>query len=124
MKLIVKLLLVLLGSISLFFGIVGIFLPGLPTTPFVLLSAALYLRSSDYLFRKLVTNKYLGKYIKNFHEKRGITLRVKWYSILLMWFMISISVVFFIKIITIKLLILGIGFIGTIVMGFVIKTVK
>jgi len=122
--LIVKLLLVLLGSISLFFGILGIVIPGLPTTPFLLLSAALYLRSSNYLYRKLVTNKHLGKYIQNFHDKRGITLRVKWYSILLMWLMITISVVFFIKVTTIKLLILGIGIIGTIVMEFVINTVK
>ncbi len=124
MKFILKLLFIFLGSVSLFLGILGIVIPGLPTTPFLLLSAALFLRSSDYLYRKLITHKYLGRYIQKFHDKRGITLQVKWYSILLMWLMITISVVFLIKVTSIRILIIAIGLIGTIVMGFVVKTVK
>lgn len=124
MSRLVKIIFIILGSISLILGIIGIFVPGLPTTPFLLLTAASYIRSSAYLYQKLITNKFLGKYIQNYSEKRGISLRVKWYSIVLMWFMITISVVFLIKSIPIKVVVIGIGIIGTIVMGFVIKTVK
>ena len=119
-----KILLIFLGTISLGLGILGIFIPGLPTTPFLLLTAALYVRSSKRLYQKLITNKILGRYIQNYTEKRGITKRVKIYSIGIMWFMIGISVVFLIKAVTIKMVIIGIGLIGTIVMGFVVKTVK
>lgn len=119
-----KILLIFLGTISLGLGILGIFIPGLPTTPFLLLTAALYVRSSKRLYQKLITNKILGRYIQNYTEKRGITNRVKIYSIGIMWFMIGISVVFLIKAVTIKMVIIGIGLIGTIVMGFVVKTVK
>ena len=119
-----KVLLIILGTIFLGLGILGIFIPGLPTTPFLLLTAALYLRSSQRLYQKLISNKILGKYIQNYTEKRGITKRVKIYSIAIMWLMIGISVVFLIKVVTIKMVIIGIGLIGTIVMGFVIKTVK
>lgn len=119
-----KILLIFLGTISLGLGILGIFIPGLPTTPFLLLTAALYVRSSKRLYQKLITNKILGRYIQNYTEKRGITKRVKIYSIGIMWFMIGISVVFLIKAVTIKMVIIGIGLIGTIVMGFVVKTVR
>ena len=119
-----KVLLIILGTIFLGLGILGIFIPGLPTTPFLLLTAALYLRSSQRLYQKLITNKILGRYIQNYTEKRGITNRVKIYSIGIMWFMIGISVVFLIKVVTIKMVIIGIGLIGTIVMGFVVKTVR
>ena len=64
-----KVLLIILGTIFLGLGILGIFIPGLPTTPFLLLTAALYLRSSQRLYQKLISNKILGKYIQNYTEK-------------------------------------------------------
>ncbi|HPE40313.1 MAG TPA: YbaN family protein [Bacteroidales bacterium] len=124
MSRLVKIIFIILGSISLILGIIGIFLPGLPTTPFLLLTAALYIRSSTYLYQRLINHRLLGKYIKNYAEKRGISLRVKRYSIALMWFMITISVLFLIKSIPIKVVVIGIGIIGTIVMGFVVRTVR
>ena len=80
-----KYLLVILGSISLALGVIGIFLPLLPTTPFLLLSAALYVRSSEKLYQWLIHQKYLGDYIRNFREHKAIPLRAKIFSISMVW---------------------------------------
>ncbi len=80
-----KYILAFLGSTSLFLGILGIFLPLLPTTPFLLLSAALYLRSSPKLYNWLLSHPYFGPYIKNFRENKAIPLRVKIVSVCLLW---------------------------------------
>lgn len=78
-------LLVALGALSLALGVAGIFLPLLPTTPFLLLTAALWMRSSPRLYRWLTAHPRLGAYIRNFRENRAIPLRVKVYTLLLMW---------------------------------------
>ena len=80
-----KYLLIILGSICLALGVIGIFLPLLPTTPFLLLSAALYFRSSEKLYQWLIRQKYLGTYIRNFREHRAIPLRAKIISIAMIW---------------------------------------
>lgn len=80
-----KYLLAFLGTISLILGIIGIFLPLLPTTPFLLLSAALYFRSSRRLYDWLLAHPHLGPYIRNFRENKAIPLRVKIVSITLVW---------------------------------------
>ena len=80
-----KILLAILGSVSLALGIMGIFLPVLPTTPFLLLSAALYMRSSQRLYEWLMSHKHLGPYIKNFKEHKALPLRVKIVSVTMVW---------------------------------------
>ncbi|MBQ5645143.1 MAG: YbaN family protein [Bacteroidaceae bacterium] len=80
-----KFLLIVLGSLSLALGILGIFLPVLPTTPFLLLSAALYMRSSQRLYDWLMAHKHLGPYIKNFREHKALPLRVKVVSVSMVW---------------------------------------
>lgn len=124
MKKLVQILLIILGTISLGFGILGIFIPGLPTTPFLLLTASLYLRSSQKLYQKLIANKYLGKYIIRFNEEKGITKIGKIYSISIMWLMITLSVLFLIQLLIVKIIVISVGIIGTIVMGFLLKTIK
>lgn len=84
-----KYLLIILGSICLALGVIGIFLPLLPTTPFLLLSAALYVRSSDKLYQWLIHQKYLGNYIRNFREHKAIPLRAKIFSISMVWITIT-----------------------------------
>lgn len=74
-----------IGTISLVVGIVGIFLPLIPTTPLLLLAAALYLRSSERLYNWLITHPKLGPYIINFTQKRAIPLRVKILSVSMVW---------------------------------------
>ena len=73
------------GSLSLLLGIIGIFLPVLPTTPFLLLSAALYVRSLQRAYHWLISHKYLGPYIRCFREDKSIPLHAKVVSISLMW---------------------------------------
>ena len=80
-----KYILIILGSISLALGVIGIFLPLLPTTPFLLLSAALYVRSSENLYNWLINQKYLGTYIRNFREHKAIPLHAKIISISMIW---------------------------------------
>ena len=80
-----KFLFAFLGSVSLVLGIMGIFLPVLPTTPFLLLSAALYMRSSHRLYEWLMSHKHLGPYIKNFREHKALPLRVKVVSVTMVW---------------------------------------
>ena len=80
-----RILLIILGSIALVLGIVGIFLPLLPTTPFLLLAAALYFRGSPRLYEWLLAHPHLGTYIRNFREHKAIPLRVKITSVTLVW---------------------------------------
>lgn len=117
-----KTILILLGTISLFLGVAGIFIPGLPTTPFILLTAGLYLRGSDRLYKKLVSNRHLGSYIIAYHSNRGMSARIKLFSIGLMWIMIALSTHLFIDQLSIKLIVTGCGIAGTVVMGFIVPT--
>lgn len=80
-----KIMLIVLGSIALVLGIIGIFLPLLPTTPFLLLAAALYFRSSPRLYDWLLNQKRLGPYIRNFREHKAIPLRAKTISVSMVW---------------------------------------
>ncbi|MBE6343880.1 MAG: DUF454 domain-containing protein [Lentimicrobiaceae bacterium] len=80
-----KILLITLGSLSLVLGVIGIFIPLLPTTPLLLLSAWCYFRSSEKLYLKLINSKHLGAYIRNFRENKVIPLKTKIYIISLLW---------------------------------------
>ena len=82
---VVKTLFVVLGALSLLLGLVGIFVPLLPTTPFLLLAAALWVRSSPKLYAWLLAHRRLGPYIRNFRENRAIPLRAKILSVTLLW---------------------------------------
>ena len=77
MNSIVRLLLVIAGSISLAFGVIGIFLPVLPTTPFLLLASFCYVRSSERLHRWLLEHRVFGKYIYNYEVHRAIPKKTK-----------------------------------------------
>ena len=70
-------LLIAAGTVSILLGILGIILPLLPTTPFLLLAAASYARSSVKFYNWLINNRFFGSYIKNYREGKGIPLRVK-----------------------------------------------
>ena len=77
---------------SLLLGVVGAFLPVVPTTPFLLLAAACYARSSDRFYRGLMNNRILGSYIRNYREGRGMPLRAKATLIAFLWSAISFSI--------------------------------
>ncbi len=89
--------LTILGLISLGLGILGAFLPVLPTTPLLLLSAALFLRSNKQLYDWLINHPQLGNYIRNFMEHKAIPLRVKIISITALWITLSCCAVFVVE---------------------------
>lgn len=66
-----------LGGISFVLGVIGIFLPILPTTPLLLLTSFCLLKSSDKLNEKFMKTKIYKKYVKSFQEKGGMTLKAK-----------------------------------------------
>ncbi|MBN1599135.1 MAG: YbaN family protein [Bacteroidales bacterium] len=119
-----KAILIILGTTSLILGIIGIFIPGLPTTPFLLLTAGLYVRSSERLYNLLMQNKYLSTYINKWQKNKSLPLKTKLYAITLMWAMILTSVIFLIGSVYIKIVVTSVGFVGTIVMGFIIPNTK
>ncbi|UCD39276.1 MAG: YbaN family protein [Fidelibacterota bacterium] len=120
---IVKWLLIGLGSVSVGLGVIGIFLPLLPTTPFLLLAAACYIRSSDKFYRWLITNRWFGRYIRNYREKKGVPVTTKVVAISLLWITIGYSAVFAIDNWAIRIL-LGIIAIGVTIHLLVLKTLK
>jgi len=119
-----KIIFIILGTISLGIGITGIFIPGLPTTPFILLTAGLYMRSSERLYQWLLSNRHIGPYISEYRRNKGMTVRVKLASIFMMWAMILFSGFFFLESLTSRLILAGVGIAGTLVMGFIIPTVR
>ena len=80
-----KILLFLLGTLSLVLGIIGIFLPVLPTTPLLLLATWCYYRGSRRMYDWLMQHPRLGNYIRRFTEHKVIPLRVKVYILSLLW---------------------------------------
>ena len=88
-----KSLLAVLGVVSLSLGVAGIFLPLLPTTPFLLLAAWAFVRSSPRLYAWLINHPHLGEYIRNFRENHAIPLRVKVVSVSLVWLTIGFCIV-------------------------------
>ena len=88
-----KSLLAVLGVVSLSLSVAGIFLPLLPTTPFLLLAAWAFVRSSPRLYAWLINHPHLGEYIRNFRENHAIPLRVKVVSVSLVWLTIGFCIV-------------------------------
>lgn len=119
-----KVIFIFLGTLSLCLGLIGIFIPGLPTTPFLLLTAALYIKSSDKFYQKVIENRIVGAYVIKYRTNNGMTKRDKLYAISLMWVMIAISCIFFIDSYLVKTVVALVGVIGTIVMGFVVPLSK
>ncbi|MCF8373471.1 MAG: YbaN family protein [Bacteroidales bacterium] len=119
-----KILFISLGTLSLILGIIGIVVPGLPTTPFLLLTLALYVRSSERLYNWLMSVKLIRAYIEDYRENKGMSLHMKISSIGLMWGMIIISITWFIEQAWLDITLLLVGIIGSIVMGFVVPTGK
>lgn len=87
-------LMIAAGSLFVGLGILGIFLPLLPTTPFLLLAAALYSKSSGRFYHGLLNNRWFGRYIRDYREGKGVPLKVRLFSIALLWTTIIISVIF------------------------------
>lgn len=89
-----KYLLIITGCISLSLGIVGIFIPLLPTTPFLLLAAACFFRSSDPLYHWITHHKVFGNYILCYRQFRAVSKRTKIVSVTFLWLFIGYAALF------------------------------
>lgn len=89
-----KLILMICGFVLVALGTLGIFLPLLPTTPFLLLAAYCFLKSSEKAYNWLLNNKLYGTYVRDYIEKKGVPVKIKIVSLILLWSGILYSVIF------------------------------
>jgi uncharacterized protein len=87
-----KILLNIIGSIAVVLAILGIFLPLLPTTPFLLLASACYMRGSERMHRWLRNHRLFGEYLRNFEDNRALPLRAKIVTLVLLWASMAYSI--------------------------------
>lgn len=109
------------GCIAVALGAVGVLVPGLPTTPFVLLASWCFYRSSPRLRERLLKS-FLGQYIRAYERDKGLTVRKKAYIIASMSVMVGFSAGFLIDSPAIRLIVIIAGIIGGCVVGFVVPT--
>lgn len=102
----VKILMIVTGTFLIGVSIVGIFVPVLPTTPFLLLAASLYAKSSRRFYNWLINNRILGRYIKSYREGKGIPLKVKIIAISILWITIGYSAIFAMEILWVRILLI------------------
>lgn len=99
----IKAIYIIMGSVSFALGTIGTFLPVLPTTPFLLLTAYFYLRSSERLYHWLLHHKVFGKYIHDYIKYRSIPLKTKILALVLLWPSIIVTL-FFIPLLPVKMM--------------------
>ena len=103
-----KAILIAAGTLCLALAVIGVFLPLLPATPFLLLASACYVRSSERLHRWLMGNRVLGTYIRNFQERRGIPLRAKVLTVVILWLSLLYSI-YRLDLLLLELMLLAMG---------------
>lgn len=111
------------GFLLVVIGVIGIFLPILPTTIFLILASACFVKSSPRANEWLRNHKILGIYIKNYQDKSGLTIKAKVFNIAFLWIMILSSAYFFTEELYIKLLLIAIA-IGVTIHLLMVKTKK
>jgi hypothetical protein len=79
------------GHACVALGLAGVFVPLMPTTPFLLLAAACYVRGSERHYRWLLNHRLLGPFLRNYREKRAIPRRAKLAALALMWGSITLT---------------------------------
>ena len=97
------------GTFFLVIGAVGIILPLLPTTPFLLVAAACYSRGSERLYKWLLGNRWFGKFIKDYLEKRAIPVKAKVLAISVIWLTIGVSVFLAVHVLPVKIVLVVIA---------------
>lgn len=102
-------LLIAVGFTSLSAGIIGIFVPVLPTTPFILLAAGCFMKSSARLYRWITSHKVFGPYIDGYLKFHAVGRRTKIISIIILWIAMSCSIVFGVTALWLRLLLAGIA---------------
>ena len=118
--LLIRILLIIFGLIFTGFGLIGIVVPGLPTTIFLIIAAACFVRSSPTLYNKLINSPVLGKYVKDYLEGKGMPVYAKVISIFMVLLACFISSFYLLSdsSLIIKIFIIVLGIFGTI---FILK---
>lgn len=104
---------IVLGILSVILAALGVLLPGLPATPFLLLASYSFARSSKRMHDWLVNNRIFGPILSDFLDRKGIRLHIKIISILMMWGMMLVSVFFLMENDVVKYVAIGGALIGT-----------
>jgi uncharacterized membrane protein YbaN (DUF454 family) len=86
-----KILLLILGFLTLGVGMIGVFLPILPTTPFVLIAAGCFSASSPAIYRRLENSPFFGEYINGIRDKRPISTKARVQGIVVLWVLLILS---------------------------------
>jgi uncharacterized protein len=97
------------GFLLVGIGVIGIFLPILPTTIFLILASACFMKSSQKANEWLKNNKFLGAYLRNYQDKTGLTLTAKVINISFLWISISLSAYFLTNELYIRILLIAIA---------------
>ena len=105
----------ILGLLLTAIGLIGIVVPGLPTTIFMILAAACYFRSSQGLYNWVINHKYFGSHVKNYREGKGMPLRAKVFSLSMMWVFVFYAIFFALatKLLALKIIVFLAALIGT-----------
>ena len=104
---------IILGSVCVFLAGLGVLLPGLPATPFLLLASYAFARSSKRMHDWLINNKVFGPILSDFLDRKGIRLHIKIISLVLMWGMMVLSVVYLIDNNLVRYIAMGGAVVGT-----------
>ena len=110
----VRWILIISGLLSMVVAIIGIFLPLVPTTPLLLLAAACFAKSSTRFYNWLINNRYLGSFIRNYRERKGVHFKIKAGALTLMWAVMLYSALFVVKILIVKIILIIIAIVVTI----------
>lgn len=104
-------ILVAVGSVSVAIGTIGAFVPVLPTTPFLLLAAACYLRASDRLYHRLLAHRLFGAYLAAYLRGEGIPLKTKLLALAMLWASLGASALFAVppRLWWVRLILLAVG---------------
>ena len=97
------------GVLSVVLATIGIVVPLLPTTPFLLLATACFLRSSDRLYQWLITHRWFGTYIRNYREYRALTLRTKIVTVAVLWITLGFTIGLLLDNLVVRVLLVLIG---------------
>lgn len=88
---VIKVLFNIAGTLALILAVLGLFLPLLPTTPFLLLASACYIRGSERMHRWLMGHRILGPYLTGIQTGRGIPIRAKVITLIFLWATLAVS---------------------------------
>ena len=121
---IIKALWVIAGSVFVVLGAFGVILPGLPTTPFLILAAACYIRSSQRLYDWLIANKTFGPYLRDYREGKGIPKRAKKIALVMMTIFVGYAVLFALDDLFVRIVVLILGMIGFFYVAYRVPSAK